>query len=81
MVSGRAAFPTTCWRGPGEVARGTGFRGFGFCSNLEYYERIFGPAPLAELERMAAVIDAQTGEPVESPACRVARELASLVGA
>jgi len=48
------------------------------------FERMFGPTPaalddeaaLAELERMAAVIDARAGEPVKSPARRVARELA-----
>ena len=49
------------------------------------FERVFGPAPaplnrdaaLAELERMAAVIDARAGgELVDSPARRVARRLA-----
>jgi predicted TIM-barrel fold metal-dependent hydrolase len=48
------------------------------------FERLFGaaPAPLnrdaarAELERQARVIDARAGEPVESPARRVARWLA-----
>jgi len=48
------------------------------------FERMFGPTPaalddeaaLAELERLAAIIDARAGEPVESPARRVARELA-----
>jgi predicted TIM-barrel fold metal-dependent hydrolase len=48
------------------------------------FERVFGPEPaplnrdaaLAELERMAAVIDAQAGgEPVDSPARRAARRL------
>ena len=46
-------------------------------------EKVFGPAPvdldraaaLAELERMAAVIDAQAGEPVPSPARQVAESL------
>jgi predicted TIM-barrel fold metal-dependent hydrolase len=50
------------------------------------FQRVFGakPAPLnraaalAELERMAAVIDAQAGAPVESPARRMARELAGI---
>jgi predicted TIM-barrel fold metal-dependent hydrolase len=49
------------------------------------FERVFGPAPaplnrdaaLAELERMAAVIDVRAGgEPVDSPARRVVRRLA-----
>lgn len=49
-------------------------------------EKVFGPAPveldrataLAELERMAAVIDAQAGEPVPSPARQVAESLLSI---
>jgi predicted TIM-barrel fold metal-dependent hydrolase len=50
------------------------------------FERIFGPAPaplsreaaMAELERMAAVLDAMAGgEPVDSTARRVARGLAA----
>jgi len=44
------------------------------------FERVFGPAPaplnrdaaLVELERLAAVMDAQAGAPVESPARQVA---------
>ena len=53
------------------------------------FERLFGSAPalldraaaLVELERMAAVLDARAGgEPVESPARRVARWLATLAG-
>ena len=51
------------------------------------FERMFGPAPapldhdaaLAELERMAAALDARAGgEPGDSPAHRVARRLAML---
>jgi hypothetical protein len=46
-------------------------------------EKAFGATPvdldrdaaLAELERMAAVIDAQAGEPVPSPARQVAESL------
>jgi predicted TIM-barrel fold metal-dependent hydrolase len=54
------------------------------------FERLFGPAPaplnrdaaLAELERMAAALDARTGgEAVESVARRVARRLAGLADA
>ncbi len=52
------------------------------------FERMFGPTPtplnydaaLVELERLAATIDAQAGEPVESPARQVAEELATLAG-
>lgn len=52
------------------------------------FERIFGSSPipldhsaaLAELERMAAELDAQAGVPVESAARRVARELATSLG-
>ncbi len=48
------------------------------------FERVFGAKPvpldreaaLTELERMAGVLDAQAGAPIESPARRVARELA-----
>jgi len=48
-------------------------------------QRVFGPTPaplnrgaaLDELERLAVAIDAQAGEPVESPARRVANWLAS----
>ena len=48
------------------------------------FERVFGAAPavldrgaaVAELERMAGVIDARAGERVDSPARQVARELA-----
>ena len=50
------------------------------------FERVFGSAParlnrdgaLAELERMAHVIDARAGQPVASPARRVARRLAQM---
>jgi predicted TIM-barrel fold metal-dependent hydrolase len=50
------------------------------------FERVFGPAPaplnrgaaLAELERMAAVIDTRAGASVDSPARQVARRLAAL---
>jgi predicted TIM-barrel fold metal-dependent hydrolase len=54
------------------------------------FERVFGPAPaslnrddaLAELERMAAVLDTRAGgEPVDSPARRAAQGLATLAGA
>jgi hypothetical protein len=54
------------------------------------FERMFGAAPapldrdaaLVELERMAALLDAQAGAgPVESPARQVARRLATLPGA
>ena len=49
------------------------------------FERVFGPAPVpldygaarAELERLAAVIDVRAGAPVDSPARRVARRLAT----
>jgi predicted TIM-barrel fold metal-dependent hydrolase len=54
------------------------------------FERLFGPAPapldrdaaLAELERMAALLDARAGGgPVQSPARWVARRLAAMAGA
>jgi predicted TIM-barrel fold metal-dependent hydrolase len=54
------------------------------------FERLFGPAPasldrgaaLAELERVAAVLDARAGGgPVQSPARWVARRLAAMAGA
>ncbi len=73
-----------------------GFRGIALPSDVlekiyrVNFERLFGAAPaplnrdaaLVELERMAAALDARAGEgPVESPARRVARRLATLPGA
>jgi hypothetical protein len=70
----------------------SGFHGIGLPRDVlekiyhANFERLFGAAPAqldrdaaqAELERMAAVIDARAGgEPVDSPARRVARWLAT----